>query len=342
MAPQIAALDALGDAQAAGGDWASARASFERAVALARAAHEGKPADAPTYASLGAGLLKLGQATNEAGDAPAARAPLEESLAIARIQAAAAPDDNALRDQLNSRLLLTAQVQASLGRASGEILAEAIAAARRLNQNGQAGVAAKQQLAALLTADAARLRRANDFAGARGAWRDAAQVVRELRARGGADAESHTVTLAALSENIAEASRSLDDRPGALSAYGDAVRFRRAALEPAPQDRNARAALAQTLHTLAQVRARADNAAGARAAFDEAARLRVALANEDESDAAIANLAIELLRRLAQAQQAANNEEGARRSLDTVRDLRARQAQANLGAAHATPAGGAN
>ncbi len=325
----IAALNWLGDAQATTSDWAGARSSFERTSALTRAQLESAPGNAPARGELGVSLMKLGQAMNEAGDAAAARAPLEESLAIARIQAVADPGDAALRRQLAARLMLTAQVQATLGGASAETLAEAIVAARLQTQTEPASLAAKEVLADLLAANAARLRRAGDFSGARTAWRDTAQALRELRASTGVSASNFAPALAEALENAGEASTRLDDTPGALSAYGEAIRMRRAALEAAPQDKAARASLAQTLHTLALVRARADNAAGARAAFDEAARLRVALAAEDENDSVIASLAVESLRSLAEAQQAANNTPGARRSLETARDLLTRITQAN-------------
>ena len=325
----IAGLNWLGDAQATTGDWAGARNSFERTAALTRARLESAPGNAQTRADLGASLMKLGQAMNETGDAQAARAPLEESLAIARAQVAGDASNAALRRQLTARLILTAQVQASLGAASAETLAEAIAAARVQTQSEPASITAKEVLADLLAANAARLRRAGDFTGARTAWHDTAQALRELRASSAANAPEAAAALAAALESAGEASTRLNDSPGALSAYGEAVRMRRAALEAAPQDKAARASLAQTLHTLALERERADNAAGARAAFDEAARLRVALATEDESDTDIASLAVDSLRSLAEAQQAANNTAGARRSLETARDLLARLTQAH-------------
>lgn len=325
----IAALDWLGEAQTGAANWAGARESFSRSAELTRARLARTPGDNAARAALGATLMKLGQALVAAGENQAARAPLEESLVLARAEAAANAGDLESARRLSARLILAARVQARLGAASGEVLDEAISAARAQTLTDRADTQAKPTLAELLNANAARLRRAGDFAGARAGWRDGAQVLREARAATPADAAGLSSALAETLENQGEASTRLNDAPGALAAYGEAVRARRAALAVAPADKSYRAALAQTLHTLGLLRTRADNDAAARAAFDEAARLRVALAEEDPSDAAMAGLAVDSLQRLAQAHQANENAEGARRALERARDILARLAEAD-------------
>ncbi len=121
----------------------------------------------------------------------------------------------------------------------------------------------------------------------------------------------------------------MDDRAGALAAFTDVIRARRAIATAAPSDKSARAALATGLHNAALARLRADNDAGARAAFEEAARIRATLAEEDVADQAFAEQALASLQQLLRLQREADAAAGVRRTLTTMRDI-----QRNLADAH--------
>jgi tetratricopeptide (TPR) repeat protein len=316
----IAALDWLGGAQAASGDLGAARDSFERTVALARERVRVNRDDLLARRVLGTSLMKLGQTLVDADDARAARAPLEESLAIGRTLVAADPGDADAQRQLALRLILTANVMSRLGRASPELIEEALTMARGQVRADPGNVTAKETLAQMLAVNAERLARASDQAGARGAWREAAEVRRAIRASSPPEAALPAANLAFALEMIGDSSAQLQDLDSMLAAYAEAVRMRRVALAAAPQDRQARAQLAAALHALGLSRKFAQNERGARASLDEAARVRLALADEDQNDHATGFLAVDSLQQLAVV-QAASDGEAARASMERAREV---------------------
>ncbi|MEQ1617734.1 MAG: hypothetical protein ABL883_05270 [Terricaulis sp.] len=324
-AAALAAFEQLGDAQSATGDHNGAKASYERTVGLLRAQSAGEAADVVALASA---LAKLSQALRAGGDNEAARAPAEESLTLARRLSAAAPTDADLRDAVAARVILTAQIQASLGGADTALMDEAVSAARARTLARPGDLSAQITLAEMLAANGGRLERARNFEDARAAWREAAVVQRRLRAVAETDL-SHATHLAAALEQIAAISVRLGDQNETLAAYSEAIRVRRSIVTASSNDNPTRAALANLLHAAGLARVRAENDTAAMAAFDEAARLRAALAQEDPADHAAADLALDSLRQLMRLQTQANANTGLRRSLTVQRDLLTQLAQAN-------------
>jgi len=310
LAALAEALDRLGGAQAAAGDAAAARVSFNRVATLSRARLELDRNNSAAQAQLGDALFKLGQALLAAGQAEAAAEPLAESLAIARGFAAAAPADPALQRQLSERLIVSAQSAASLGRASPELMSEAIAAARA---NAQRNPEERAALIAILGVEAGRLERARDLDDARDAWREVAALRRAV-------ANAPNAEAAAAYEHVGRLSLALNELPAAGGAYAEAVRQHRAVLEAAPTDLSAKAALASALHQVGLIRMRAENSGGARAAFVEAARLRAEVAEANAADADAALAAADTLLQLAQL-QIEPAPAAARRSYERARDI---------------------
>lgn len=311
LANLAAALDRLGAAQAAAGDNAAARVSFNRVATLSRARLELNRNNTAARTQLGEAMYRVGQALLAEGQTEAAAGPLQESLALARAFATAAPDDAALQRVFSQRLLVTAQTLAQLRRASPELMTEAIAAARA---EAQRTPQARAALADILTSEAERLERAQDLAEARDGWREVAALRRALAGA------APSPEAAAAYERIGQISRSLNELPAANSAYAEAVRQRRAVLDAAPADANAKSALATTLIELGRIRLAAENSGGARAAFTEAARLRVEAAEANPSDATTAYTAADTLLQLAQL-QTEPSPSAARRSYERARDL---------------------
>ncbi len=324
-AAALAAFEQLGDAQSATGDHNGAKASYERTVGLLRAQSGG---ETPEMAALAGALAKLSEALRASGDNEGARAPAEESLALARRLSAAAPTNADLRDAVAARVILAAQVQASLGSADAALINEAVAAARARTLARPADLPAQITLAEMLAANGARLERTRNFEDARGAWREAAVVRRRLRSVAESDL-AHATNLATALEQVAAVSTRLGDQSETLSAYSEAIRVRRSIVTASSNDKPARAALADLLHTTGLARVRAENDTAAMAAFDEAVRLRAALAQEEPADHGVADLALESLRQLMRLQTQAEATAGLRRSLATQRDLLTQLTQAN-------------
>lgn len=321
MAELSGVLDRLGNAQAAAGEHEAARASFTRMATLSRARLDLDPGNMAAQVDLSGALFELGRAFVDAGNSAAAPEPLQESLALTRRLAAADPANAAMEQTLAERLMFTAKVLASLGRAGPQLMEEALSAARAEVVRAP-NAATRTTLAELVAADAVRLQRTRDFEAARTAWREVAQLHRAIAENAPSPA------IADAYEQIAITSISLNEMPAATAAYAESVRQRRAIVVATPADRSAQSALAATLHQLALVRRRAENETGARAAFAEAARIRLQLATADEADAAIAYEAADSLQQLAQTQAEASPRR-ARESLETARDLLTRVTEAN-------------
>jgi tetratricopeptide (TPR) repeat protein len=323
------ALEKLAQAQAASARLAQSRETLERLTALARERLAANPRNGPARAALGDALEQLGRIMVRQDDARAARAPLQESLAIARGLAALQPDNAAMQRTFSRRLIYTTTVLLDLNRASPELIEEAIVAARADVRGAPNDAEAKATLAAILSADAARMERSGEANEARRAWYEVVQLRRALVAATTEDAQrANAGDLAAAWERIARLHLRSDELQNALGAYNEAIRSRRAALNGDPENRARRAALAETLHATALARLQGEYLNSARAAFDEAARLRIALAEELASDDAIAFAAVESLQQVAQI-NAVENPDAAQRNLEAARSILDRIAEAS-------------
>jgi tetratricopeptide (TPR) repeat protein len=325
----IAGLERLGRAQAASARGMEARDTFERVVALSRERLAGNPRSGPARSALGDALDRYGRTIVDQGEPAQAREPLLESLAIARGLAALQPDDPVMQRAFSQRLIYTTTVLAEMGRASPDLMEEAIGAARTEVRSNPTNLQSRATLATIIAADAARLERAGEFTDARTAWYEVVQLRRGLVTATSDDTQrGYASGVADAFEHIARANVRLSEQPAALAAYNEAIRARRAAINGDPENRPRRAALAETLHTVGLLRLQAEYLVSARAAFDEAARLRIALAEETPTDDAIALKAMDSLLQLATV-QAEDNPTDARRNLQAASSVLERVSEAS-------------
>lgn len=323
------ALDKLARAQEASARLSEAQETFERVTALARERLAANPRSGPARAALGDALERQARLMVRQDNARAARAPLQESLAIARGLAALQPDDAAVQRTFSQRLVYTAIVLLEQNRAAPELIEEAIVAARADVRGAPNDAEAKVTLAAILSADAARMERGGEMSEARTAWYEVVQLRRALIASTRDDAQrGHFGDLATAWERIARVNLQTDQLQNALGAYNEAIRARRAALNGDAENRVRRAALADTLHATGLARLQGEYQNSARTAFDEASRLRIALAEEVASDDAIAFAAVDSLQQLAQI-NAGENPEVAERNIEAGRTILDRVAEAS-------------
>jgi tetratricopeptide (TPR) repeat protein len=316
----VAALDWLGGAQSATGDRVAAKTTLARSVETARAWAARSPESLPARSTLSSSLMKLGQTLADERDSASARAPFEESVAIARELVASDSGNAEFKMDLALRLMLTANVLAELGEPAQELTTEGIAMARAQVRADPADARAKETLARILAVRAARLSDAGDNAPARTAWREIAELRREMRTDARARTPDSAASLANAYEMVGDASAGLHDLPSMLAAYGDAVPLRREAVAAAPDNAAARASLAAVLHAQGLSKSFNRDGPGALAALDEAARIRTALAADDSSDRSIAFHAADSLQQLALVQSASDGE-ATRRSLEQAKAI---------------------
>jgi tetratricopeptide (TPR) repeat protein len=329
VANLIAGLERLGRAQAGSARGAEALETFGRVVALSRERLAANPRSGPARAALGDALDRYGRTIVDQGEAANAREPLLESLAIARGLAALQPDDPVLQRAFSQRLIFTTTVLAELGRATPDLMEEAINAARADARATPSNLQARTTLATIIAADAARLERAREYEDARTAWYEVIQIRRALAgATSDGVKRGHFGAVADAFEHVARINVRLEDATGAIGAYNEAIRARRAALNGDSENRQARAALADALHEVGLLRLQGEFLTSARSAFDEAARLRIALAEETPTDDAIALKAMDSLLQLATV-QTESNPDGARRSLEAASSVLERVSEAS-------------